>query len=720
MTHQIYHVEGMDCADCALKIEKGLRQLDGIETIQLDFMTGLLQVDGSTDPIAIRQRVTTLGYRLSDQKPAVPSRKENALIGFWNFLLARNDTRLAIIGGGLMLISLLIMQFGLNITYAHVIQVIALLIAGYPIARSALVNLWINHDFSINLLMSLAAIGAVILGDTLEAATLIFLYAIAEALEGFTSDRARSVLSEITSLTPTHATRLSDSGEEVVEVNRLSPGDLLLIRPGEAIPIDGKLASGITSINQAAITGESMPVEKQPGDTVFAGTINGGGTIHVQVEKLASESTLQRVIRLIEQAQSLRAPTQRFIDRFAKIYTPIMVVLAILVAILPPLLFHQPFFDPAPGVNGWFYRALALLVIACPCALVISAPVTVVSAITAAAQRGVLFKGGVYLESLAAIKTFAFDKTGTLTRGKPVVTTYRSVDCAGETVCQPCDDVLALASALEKRSIHPLAQSVLQAAQEHGVMNVYAPADSVKVLPGGLQGRVNGKLATIGNHALFDREHPHQNELCAWVDQAEQQGQTTMLVCDGDRVRGFISVADEIRSESSHVIQQLRQMGKEAVILTGDNSSAAQAVGAQVGIHQVHSSLLPDQKLEAIQILARQAGPVAMVGDGINDAPALAAADLGIAIGGAGSDQAMETADIVLMGSDLRQLPFAVRLSVFARTLIRQNVGISLATKLIFILLTLFGYTTLWMAVAADTGVSLLVTLNGMRAAKYQ
>ncbi len=560
--------------------------------------------------------------------------------------------------------------------------------------------------------MTIAAVGAVILGDFTESATLIFLFAVAEALEGYTADRARSVLGELTGLAPDQATRLTAEGEETVPVEALQPGDEILIRAGERIPMDGVIVNGSSAVNQAPITGESLPVEKIAGDEIFAGTVNGSGTLTSRVTRPAAETTIQRVIRLIEQAQEMRAPTQRFIDRFAQIYTPIMVILAVLVAALPPLLFGQPFFNPANGTTGWFYRALALLVIACPCALVISAPVTVISAITAAARRGVLFKGGAFLEALAGIHTFAFDKTGTLTLGRPAVMGFRSVDCQAEDGCEACDDVLAIASALEKRSTHPLAHSVLRAAEGRGVLNLYPPADGVTVLAGsGLQGKVNGKLATIGSHKLFDLEHPHEQQVCAWIEQAESQGQTAMLVCDGDRVRGYIAVADQVRSESSQAVAELKSLGKETIILTGDNPSAAHAVGTQVGVNQVRAGLLPEEKLAAIRQLMQPRGGVAMVGDGINDAPALAAASVGIAMGGAGSDQALETADVVLMASDLRQLPFAVRLSVFARRIIRQNVVISLATKLVFVVLTLLGLTTLWMAVAADMGVSLLVTL---------
>lgn len=719
---QTYNVKGMDCADCALTIEKGVRQLEGVEKVQIDFSTGLLQVEGEIPPAQVEQRVRALGYDLEEKAQRRAEKvQDKGLVGFWRFLLDRHETRLALIGGLFILFSILIRLIGVPETITNILQISALAVAGYPIARSALVTLWINRDFSINLLMTIAAIGAVVIGEITEAATLIFLFAIAEALEGFTADRARGVLGELGELAPSKAIRIKNNIEEVIPVEALRLGDEIIIKPGDRLPMDGIITSGRSAVNQAPITGESLPVDKAAGDEVFAGTVNGSGTIVVQVTRPASETTIQRVIRLIEQAQSLRAPTQRFIDRFAQVYTPLMVVVAVLVAAVPPLFFGAPFMNPAEGGTGWLYRALALLVIACPCALVISAPVTIVSAITAAAQRGILFKGGAYLETLAGIKAFAFDKTGTLTLGQPEVTHFRSVDCTDGNTCSACDDVLAVASSLEKRSTHPLARSVLAAADQRGVLDVYAPAENAVALAGsGLQGRVNGKMATIGNHKLFDLEHPHQQVLCGWVEAAEAQGQTTMLVCNGDRVLGYIAVADTIRDESPEILSELKAMGKETAMLTGDNASVAKSVGSQVGVGHIESNLLPEQKVAAVQALTQRFGSVAMVGDGINDTPALAAASLGIAMGGAGSDQAMETADIVLMAEDLKQLPFAVKLSAFTRSLIRQNVIFSLGIKLAFVLLTMGGFTSLWMAVAADMGVSLLVTLNGMRANRYQ
>ena len=723
MDKETFVIEGVDCADCALTIEKGVRQLPGVEAVQVNFTSGLMHIQGAVEPEALKKRVEALGYGLG-QKDTQRKPVLKGASGFWRYMLARSETRLALIGGLGLVLSVLAGMAGAPEMAVRGLQVAALVVAGYPIARAALASLWINREISINLLMTLAAVGAVVIGETTEAATLIFLFAIAEALEGFSADRARRVLDDMANLAPEQAVRLRGGEETLVPVSSLEVGEDILVRAGERIPMDGSVLTGTSAVNQAPITGESLPVDKTAGDEVFAGTVNGNGTLIVRVTRLAEDTTIQRIIRMIEQAQSSRAPTQRFIDRFAKVYTPLVVVLAALVAAVPPLLFGQPFLN-SPDGTGWLYRALALLVIACPCALVISAPVTIVSAITAAARRGVLIKGGAFLERLAEIRVFAFDKTGTLTRGEPVVTGFQASGCQPGDNCADCGDVLALASALERRSTHPLARSVVTAAESLGLDRRYAPAGDVLALAGsGVQGQVNGKLATVGSHRLFDREHPHPEWLCNWVEQAEDRGQTTMMVCDGDQVRGFIAVADTLRPESAQAVADLRKGGAHTVLLTGDNKAAANSVGSQVGVDEVLSNLLPEDKLRSVQELTAQHGPTAMVGDGINDTPALAAAALGIAVGGSGSlqasAQALETADVVLMSGDLSALPFAVRLSTFARRLIRQNVVISLGTKLVFIGLAMAGLTSLWLAVLADVGVSLIVTTNGLRANRYQ
>jgi Cd2+/Zn2+-exporting ATPase len=752
MSRQTYAVRGMDCANCARELETGISRLPGVSHVQVDFATAKMTVEGDAPFEALQSRAASLGKQIDNIADGIrpaPTNQAGGVIGFVRYLLSRRETQLALAAGAVALVALLGTLLKLPTVLTDGLFIVATGVALLPIARSGLNTLLINHEFNINLLMTIAAVGAVLIGETSEAATVIFLFAVGEALEGYTADRARASLRGLLDLAPATAIRLrkggamlSDAGsniiaigdfavgaqraaplqgnhEAIVPVEELSPGDIILIKPGERVPMDGVVAAGESAVNQAPITGESLPVHKTVGADVFAGTVNGDGALEVRVTRVAADSTLSRIIRLVEEAQGVRAPSQRLVDQFARWYTPAVVVVAALVAFVPPL-FGAPFYNTATS-QGWLYRALELLVIACPCSLVISTPVTIISAITAAARRGVLIKGGAHLEAVGAVKAFAFDKTGTLTMGKPAVTQARSVDCSTGDDCALCDDVLALASAVEKRSAHPLAKAITEAAHERGVDTAYPPAEAVETLAGrGVQGRINGRTVTVGSHRLFDAEHPHGDALCAMVDAAEARGQTAMLLSDGDRVRGFIAVADEARPESRDVVNQLRALGLHTVMLTGDNAAAARTIGGALGVDEIRADLLPADKLDAVKKLLNQYGGTAMIGDGVNDTPALAAATVGVAMGGAGSAQAMETADIALMADDLRQLPYTVRLSRFARSLIRQNIGLSLGMKLLFMLLALAGGASLWLAVFADVGMSLLVTLNGMRAVRYE
>ncbi len=718
LASKTYKVQGMDCAHCAEKLQKGVGQLEGVQAVQVDFATGKLHLTGAVPQPVLEQRVKSLGYELADVEAPTSQNPQNrgGVLGFWDYLVSRRATQLSLIGGGLIVVTAILALIGLPDTLTNALFIVAMAVAAYPIARSGLNTLIINRDFNINLLMTIAAIGAVIIGEYMESATVIFLFAIGEALEGYTTDRARQSIRSLLDLTPPQAIRTLGILEEVVPVEALKIGDVILIKPGERVAMDGEVLNGTSHVNQAPITGESVPVFKEAGSEVFAGTVNGEGLLHVRVTRLAQDNTLNRIIQLVEEAQGVRAPSQRLIDQFSRWYTPAVVILALLVATIPPLLLGGPFWNTADGTHGWFYRALSLLVISCPCALVISAPVTVISAITAAARQGVLIKGGAHLEALGQVKAVAFDKTGTLTQGQPMVMTARSIDCVTGNDCELCDDVLALAAAVEKRSTHPLARAVVNAAEQRGLANTYVPAESVATLAGrGVQGRVNEQMVTLGNHRLFDEQFTHHPDFCVTVQSAEAAGQTTLLVSAGDQVRGFIGVADTVRPESQKMIQDLHMLGMTTVMLTGDNATVAQAVGQQVGVREIKANLLPEDKATAIHELMSTYQSVVMIGDGINDAPALATATVGVAMGGAGSAQAMETADIVLMGDELAKLPSAIRLSRFARRLISQNIGFSFATKLLFMALAVFGITSLWLAIAADMGVSLLVTLNGMR-----
>lgn len=726
--NKTYRIGGMDCAHCAETIEKGVSRLPGVVQAQVDLASATMTLEGDVAENVLRQRVEALGYRLEDEivagepRHVFPTDKEvGGIIGFIRYLLSQTNTRLAVAGGVIILVGVAAALLGANETLVNLIYVVATLVALYPVAVSGVRALWINRDFNINLLMTIAAVGAILIDETLEAATVVFLFAVGEALEGYTTDRARQSIRSLMTLAPARAILLQDGREIDVPVESLVAGDVILVKPGERIPMDGKVLRGESGVDQSPVTGESIPVQKSRDDEVFAGTINGSGALEISVTRLAADNTIQRIIRLVEEAQSVRAPSQRLIDQFARVYTPAVVLIAAFVAVVPPLLFNAPFYDLADGTHGWLYRALSLLVIACPCALVISTPVTVISAITAAARRGVLIKGGAHLEMLGRVRAFAFDKTGTLTRGKPTVTAVRAIDCETGSACELCDDVLALASAVERRSAHPLAQAVVDAAHMRGLSDVYAPAEAVESLAGrGIQGQLRDKVITVGSHSLFDAEHPHSPQFCQLVQEVEANGQTAMLLCDGDRVRGYIAVADAVRPESAEVVASLRDLGQHTVMLTGDNANVAVAVGNQLSIDEVRAGLLPADKLTALHEVQAIHGNVAMVGDGINDTPALAAANVGIAMGGAGSAQALETADVALMADDLRQLPFAVRLSRFARRLIKQNVLISFGVKALFVVLALNGATALWAAILADVGTSLIVTLNGMRPLRFE
>ena len=746
---QIFTINGIDCADCARSIEKGVASLPGVQTCSLNYTVAKLRVVGDIAPDAIIGRVADLGYAAREATPvtAVELTAQGGVRGFVHFLLQRRTTVLALIGALLILPGLLfdelLPMLGWHSVWWTVTSIAAMLVAGYPVARGAWRSLIINHEVSINLLMTLAGIGAVIIGAYTEAGLVMVLFAIGEALEGYTMERARHAIRSMLQLAPNEATvlracidchaHLGQDGyqggacpfcgvEEIrLPVEQIQVGDVMVIKPGERIAMDGLVTAGASAVNQAPITGESMPVEKAIGNPIYAGSINGEAALTVAVTQLAADNTVSRMIRMVEEAQERRAPVQRFVDQFARYYTPAVVGMAALVATVPPLFFGAPFWNPDLNTQGWLYRALEVLVIACPCALVISTPVTVISAITAAARRGVLIKGGAFLEALGTVKAFAFDKTGTLTAGMPTVTQWRAFDCATGEPCSTCDDVLALAAAVERRTAHPLARAVVAAADERQFAPIYAPAEAVELLAGrGVRGQVNGSMITVGSHRLFDEVFPHALAICALVDQAEANGQTTVLVAEGERVRGYITLADTVRASSRTVISELNALGLPTIMLTGDNRTVAQSIGAQVGVIDVRAELLPQHKVDAVKELLGRYDSVAMVGDGVNDTPSLATATVGIAMGGAGSPQALETADIALMSDDLHQLPFAVRLARFARHVIGQNVALSFGMKAIFLVLAFLGVTSLWVAILADVGMSLLVTLNGMRPLAFE
>lgn len=741
MNEQTFRITGMDCATCAANIEKGVARLEGVSSSQISFTTELLRVQGSVSPETVVARVRELGYDVAEKEIEGETAEPHAKTGhFLNFLWQRQNTRLALLGALLILPGLLFNELLPMLGWQHPLldltSIAALAVAGYPIAASALRTLRVNREININLLMTIAAVGAVIIGAYTEAGLVMVLFALGEALEGFTAARARDALRQLVELAPQEATvlrpcidcagHLGQNGytggpcpfcgleEHRVPVAELLVGEVIVVKPGERIPMDGRIQSGYSAVNQAPITGESRLVEKAPGNSVFASSVNGAGTLEIEITHLAADNTIARLIQMVEQAQERRAPAQRFVDRFARIYTPLVVGIAALVAVVPPLIWQAPFW----GTEGWLYRALALLVVACPCALVISTPVSLISAISNGARHGVLVKGGAYLEALHRVRAIAFDKTGTLTQGEPAVVAAQALACTpAQGRCAACDELLALAGAVEQRSEHPLGRAVVAEAEARGVLAAYPVAANVRALTGqGVTGQVNGRSVTIGSHAYF-ADHDAHAAHCAALEAAQQAGQTTMLLSADGEYRGFIAVADTVRPSSRTALAELRRLGiAHLVMITGDHKATAQQIGAALGVTDVRANCLPEDKVTAVQELVAQHGAVAMVGDGINDTPALATATVGIAIGK--TAQAMETADIVLMGDDLRQLPFAVRLARATMRTIYANVTLSIGIKLAFFVLVLLGLGSMWLAVFADMGASLLVTVNGMRLRK--
>jgi Cd2+/Zn2+-exporting ATPase len=697
-----------------------VNQLSNVEAAQIDLAVGTLTVtfaEGEPDVETVGEAVRATGHALViGRRPP----EHHPVAGFVRFLLSRRNTTLTAVAALLTLLGLLLTLLAATAwpvaaldLAARIALAGAILVGGLPIAQLAWREVTVTHTLGINTLMVIAVTGATLIGEWAEAAIVVVLFALGEALEGYASDRARSALEGLLDLAPPVALKRGPDGSlGETPVEALAIGDRVVIRPGDRVSVDGVVRAGQSAVDQAPITGESVPVAKEPGDEVYAGTVNGTGALEVEVTHLAADNTLNRMVALVQQAQARQAPVQRFIDRFARIYTPAVTVAAALVAAVPPLLFAQPFW----GDEGWLMRALQMLVIACPCALVISTPVSVVSAMTNAAARGVLIKGGRYLDALSRVTVFAFDKTGTLTEGEPITT-----DVLDVCTCGACPEHCGLqfAASLEAQSSHPLARALLRAAEERTV--ALSPAEEVVILAGrGVEGVVDGSAVTVASHAHFDEYFPHDPNVCRQAEELAAQGKTVILVRHDDQVCGLFAIADTSRGTSRDVIAALRDEEIRTVMLTGDSGTVAAEIGREVGVDEVLAELLPSDKMAAISELSRDGRSVAMVGDGVNDAPALAQADVGIAMGGAGSAQAMETADVVLMGDDLTQLPFVLKLSRRTRSVIVANIVFALAVKAAVFGLAAAGLATLWMAIVADVGASVAVILNGMQLRRFR
>jgi Cd2+/Zn2+-exporting ATPase len=562
----------------------------------------------------------------------------------------------------------------------------------------------IRHlNLNINALMSIAVTGAVLIGQWPEAAMVMFLFTVAELIEAKSLDRARNAIQGLMSLSPDRVTvRQADGQWEEVDAKTVGIGDLVRARPGERIGLDGELESGHSTVNQAPITGESMPIEKAQGDKVYAGSINEAGAFEYRVTAKANNTTLARIIHAVEEAQGSRAPTQRFVDQFAKYYTPAIFFFALAVAVIPPIFMGGAWFD-------WVYRALVLLVVACPCALVISTPVSIVSGLAAAARKGILVKGGIYLEIGAKIDYVALDKTGTITHGKPVLTDFSSVSDHPEA------DLRMIAASLGNRSDHPVSLAIARDQD----LTLAKPVDDFSALPGkGIKGSIDGNQYHLGNLRLLEELGLSHASLESKVTALEKQGKTVVVLSDSSGALAIFSVADTVKQSSQKAIEELHKLGVKTVMLTGDNPHTAAAIAQAVGIDQAKGSLLPSDKLSAIESLQSDGHVVGMVGDGINDAPALAKSQIGFAMAAAGTDTAIETADVALMDDDLRKIPAFIRLSRQTASILKQNIVFALGVKAVFLVFTLAGIATMWMAVFADVGVSVLVVLNGLRLLK--
>ncbi|WP_114973531.1 heavy metal translocating P-type ATPase [Rhodoferax ferrireducens] len=684
----------MDCPTEEALLRKKLGGMAGVAGMDFNLMQRVLTVTHEPKAIeTILAAVRSLGFtpEIACDTSAHSEPTPEPVKPWWPLVLAG----VAAIG------SELAHWAGLPTWVAALLAMAAVLACGITTYKKG----WIairNGNLNINALMSIAVTGALLLGQWPEAAMVMVLFTIAELIEAKSLDRARHAIRGLMQLAPERATVLQADGTwGEVAAKSVQVDARVRIKPGERIALDGTIVSGRSNINQAPITGESLPVEKAEGDPVFAGTINESGSFEYAVTAAAGDSTLARIIHAVEAAQGARAPTQRFVDRFAQVYTPVVFAMAVAVAVLPPLLLGGDWFD-------WVYKALVLLVIACPCALVISTPVTIVSGLAAAARQGILVKGGVYLEEGRKLAWLALDKTGTLTHGRPAQTDFVVLNGWNET------EVRSLAASLASRSDHPVSRALAEAAKRDGV--VLRNVEEFEALPGrGTKGLIDGKRYHLGNHRLIHEQGRCSDELEARLSALEEQGKTVILLTDEQSVHGLFAVADTVKDSSRQAIAELHALGIKTIMLTGDNAHTARAIAAQVGIDEARGDLLPEDKLKAIESKLGKEGAVGMVGDGINDAPALARSDIGFAMGAAGTGTAIETADVALMDDDLRKLPRFVRLSRDTHALLIQNIVLALGIKAVFLVLTLTGAGTMWMAVFADVGASLLVVGNGLR-----
>ncbi|MGE1165489.1 heavy metal translocating P-type ATPase [Peribacillus simplex] len=690
-----FEIEGMDCGSCAKSIENHLNTLSTVKNVSVNFSTGKMKIEHSDSAENIISEVSKIGFKASLQsnKKSIQTNKN------------KSDNSLIILSGVLIALGFIGSFNGISPIMSTILYAIAMVISGYKPVKSAFYAIK-SRSLDMNVLMSVAAIGAALIGEWLEGATVVWLFAIGNILQTKSIERTRNSIRGLMDLAPPEAwVRV---GSEIIKksVEEITIGDIIIVKPGDKIPLDGEIIQGESSVNQAPITGESIPVDKEIGDTVYAGTINENGSLEIKVTKLVEDTTISKIIHLVEEAQEQKAPTEAFVDKFASVYTPIVFILALAIMLLPPLLGFGTWGD-------WFYKGLELLVVACPCALVISTPVAIVSAIGNAAKHGVLIKGGTFLEKAGAITAIAFDKTGTLTKGKPKVTEIQTLHVTE-------DELLSIALTLEDYSTHPIAKAIVEYANEKGIQPKIGELFR-SIVGKGVQATIEGNIYYGGNLKLFEEMNVSLDDAKNHVQDIQNKGKTVVIIGTQHQVIGIIAVSDTIRETTASALKALKQSGvNQTVMLTGDNEGSAKMIASEANVTRYFADLLPEDKVDAIKKLQNEGHKVAMVGDGINDAPALATADLGIAMGGAGTDTAMETADIVLMADNLDKLPHTMKLSRKALTIIKQNIWFSVIIKVIALVLIFPGWLTLWMAVLSDTGAALIVILNAIRLLKIK
>ncbi|WP_298769648.1 heavy metal translocating P-type ATPase [uncultured Shewanella sp.] len=689
--HMSLHVKGMDCNDCATIIEHALMRLEGVIAAKVSYTGAQLRLEFDSNAISyksIAKKISKLGYKLSDQ---------NETKTWWQ---TNHELVMSLLSGVLLLFSWIIDSY--NPGLAKALAIASFIFAGWLTFRDSIQTL-MQKRFDIDVLMLLAAIGAATMGLWAEGALLLFLFSLGHSLEHKAMDKAKRAVKALADLAPKTALINRDGVDQEVPVESLQLDDIVIIKPGQHIPVDGIIINGTTTVDQAPITGESIPVDKQAQDSVFAGTINGDGNIQVSVTKLTENTTLNRMVRMVLEADTQKSPTQRFTDQFVKYFVPSVLILVVGFIFIPPTLFNMAWGDA-------FYRAMSILVAASPCALAIATPAAILSGVARAAQKGVLIKGGMHLENLGRIKAIAFDKTGTLTQGKPEVQSIRALHSDEEAL-------LTIAASLERLSTHPLAKAIVDLAEKRE-LTLMAVDEMQSITGKGLSGKLEGKTLYVGSTRLFD-SLPNDVETC--VKELESSGYTTMIVKHGDLWLGVIGLADTVRKESADAIKDLMATGLEkTIMLTGDNSAVANAVAKKVGVSEVRANLLPEDKLTEITQLEKDLGYIAMVGDGINDAPAMARATVGIAMGGAGTDVALEASDVALMADDLNRLPFAIGLSRTAQKIIRQNLTISLSVVAFLLIATMTGFAGLGLAVTIHEGSTLVVVANALRLLRHQ